>query len=653
MKNRNSQTYGTCIALVAIAVMFLSQQAQAITTILWNNGADWNSGWTGGVAPTSAQAAVFTATPTTQPYLGASSTTGIVQFLTTSGVVIDGVAGAILNIAGNGANGSAGNGSIYSTNATGTNTFKTPINFVSTANAPLVKQVTGGTLILNGIISSSALINMALGSTGNNGTYVFNGVNTYTGTTSFGTGGGSVYTMGNKKAFGESVLNFNGNNLMYVGASTTLTGADAVTNAIRFSGNQAGFGGTNAMEFTGNIDLGGAARTMNIATQGGGLTLGGVISNDGGLGMNYALTSGATLRLTGTNTYTGETRIETQAADAFVEVTSIGSTTTPGALGQGAVLKLGKTASTYSGNLRYLGSGETSDKVLTFISNSGGATFDASGSGALILNGSMNNTTAANKTVTFTGTNADRNTYSGALVDNTTFKTSILKTGAGTWVLSGTSSSTGNTSVRAGKLVIAGSVAGSALTTATSTGILMGTGLVGALTIQDGGVVAPGDGSTPGTLTGGIGTFQNLGALSLQLKNDASGTAGTDWSKLALSNLVIQSGTTADPTDVAAHGFTLKLNTFGTDGSTWDAGVSHVWTNFLTTTGGISNFLTDRFSFDTTGFHNADQTGTFSVQLNNNNLDLLYTVPEPGTWAMLLGGVGMLTFWQRSRRRNS
>jgi len=42
----------------------------------------------------------------------------------------------------------------------------------------------------------------------------------------------------------------------------------------------------------------------------------------------------------------------------------------------------------------------------------------------------------------------------------------------------------------------------------------------------------------------------------------------------------------------------------------------------------------------------ADNTG-------NGNDVVLYAVPEPSTWAMMISGLGLLSFWQRSRRKSA
>ena len=42
---------------------------------------------------------------------------------------------------------------------------------------------------------------------------------------------------------------------------------------------------------------------------------------------------------------------------------------------------------------------------------------------------------------------------------------------------------------------------------------------------------------------------------------------------------------------------------------------------------------------------------TFEADANGDDVALLAEVPEPGTWAMMLAGMGMLVVLQRRRRR--
>jgi autotransporter-associated beta strand protein len=93
-----------------------------------------------------------------------------------------------------------------------------------------------------------------------------------------------------------------------------------------------------------------------------------------------------------------------------------------------------------AGGLIYTGSGHTSDRVINLSGTSGGATIDASGTGALVLTSAMTATGIGSKTLTLTGSNSASNTIGGAIVNNSTVGTTTLSasfiSGAGTVVLS-------------------------------------------------------------------------------------------------------------------------------------------------------------------------------------------------------------------------
>jgi hypothetical protein len=57
--------------------------------------------------------------------------------------------------------------------------------------------------------------------------------------------------------------------------------------------------------------------------------------------------------------------------------------------------------------------------------------------------------------------------------------------------------------------------------------------------------------------------------------------------------------------------------------------------------------LAQRTAISGVGFGSNGASGTFSNFILSNNI---VAVPEPSTWAMVLGGFGMLIFFQRMRR---
>ena len=80
---------------------------------------------------------------------------------------------------------------------------------------------------------------------------------------------------------------------------------------------------------------------------------------------------------------------------------------------------------------------------------------DQSGTGALLFAGSVTATGAGSKTLTLQGSSAGTGEISGVISNNTTTnKTSLLKQGTGKWILSGTNTYSGGTTLAQGTLVL-------------------------------------------------------------------------------------------------------------------------------------------------------------------------------------------------------
>jgi autotransporter-associated beta strand protein len=216
-------------------------------------------------------------------------------------------------------------------------------------------------------------------------------------------------------------------------------------------------------------------------------TMTGVLSGTGvmvkeGLGL---------LIFAGPNTYTGQTRIQ----KGTLSVASIGSVNgaasnlgQPSSAANGLVI-IGNAANT--GTLLYTGSGETSDRTIMVGTNSatpavgdtGGATIQNDGTGTLVFNAAtfnIQNTgviASSPRVLTLTGSNVGSNTIQGVIQDNTvgvsgTAAVAVVKSGVGTWVLSGANTYSWTTVVSNGTLA-----AGNSLAFSTNLVILAGGGL--------------------------------------------------------------------------------------------------------------------------------------------------------------------------------
>ncbi|MEA3213221.1 MAG: hypothetical protein QOE70_6278 [Chthoniobacter sp.] len=276
---------------------------------------------------------------------------------------------------------------------------------------------------------------------------------------------------------------------------------------------------------------------------------------------------------------------------------------------------------------------------------SGGATYlIQSDAGTLNLTNTIAANAPSDRNLTLQG--AGNGLVSGA-IQNGNKVVSLTKAGIGVWTLSVTNSYTGSTVINGGKLLVNGSISGSA-TTVNSGGTLGGTGAVGTVTINAGGTLAPG--ASIESLGSGSNIWKGGGALELEVSTDGStGTAGSQWDLLAITGGLDLS----DPT--TANKFTIKLFSMSNATTTgllasWNANLNHTWAGFVTTTTGITGFDATKFTVDASGFQNATNGGTFALLQSGNNLNLRFTaVPEPDFAAMMLAGFGAMMALQRRR----
>jgi autotransporter-associated beta strand protein len=133
-------------------------------------------------------------------------------------------------------------------------------------------------------------------------------------------------------------------------------------------------------------------------------------------------------------------------------------------LGTGtSAIRLGQT--TTSGVLEFTGSGNTTISRLMRVGNgasagqTGNATITNNGVGVLTFSNAtfneVGNTAAGvNRSLTLGGTNAGNNTISGVIANNAPGLVSVIKEGAGKWILAGANTYSGDTTVNAGSLQI-------------------------------------------------------------------------------------------------------------------------------------------------------------------------------------------------------
>lgn len=473
---------------------------------------------------------------------------------------------------------------------------------------------------LPGVISGSTGVGLSFSGTGTS--VVGNASNTFDGP--FTVTGGEVF--------------FNGNAALGTGTAIILDGGRITSGTVSTSGaGTAGALTAASIASSKTIFVGGSAGTA-IGVQGsaGVLSFDGVIADKAGSAGSWAKAGGGRITLGGVSTYTGSTAINNGTLQLSTGSDRLPTTT---------VVWLGQAASSNLGTLDLNGNGQQIAGLASVSgNNAGGSTNSVTSSGAATLTINV-----ASGTFTYSdGSAGNSGAISGAI--------SVVKNGAGTQIFGGGNSYTGSTTVNAGLLRINGSQTGNGSVTVAggelkvngslgtsavtlNGGLLSGSGTTGAVTVNTGATLSPGN--SPGTLTTGAVTLNGGGNYNWQLY-DANGVAGTGWDFISSSGALTVNATSGSPFSVNL--WTLSGTSPETSGNAinFNAAGDKTWT-IGTFAGGISGTTAGWYTISTgstngtTGFANSFAGGSFALVTSGSNLNLVYTAPVLTNYDFIAG----------------
>jgi autotransporter-associated beta strand protein len=359
-------------------------------------------------------------------------------------------------------------------------------------------QLTGGTLASTALVSASTTFDMQAGTV--------NGVLAGTGQLQKSTAGTVTLSAANSYTGGTVI---SGGTLALTGAGTL----GATTNATAISG--------------GTLDLGTSTQTQASLGQSGGTVQNGTMNVGSYLLAGGTLASTAFVSASTTFDMQAGTVNGVLAGPGQLQKSTAGAATLTGTNSYtGATLISG-------GTLALTGTGSIANSSQVNLTNAA-ATFDISGTsaGATITTlAGVANSHVALGAQTLTLSNGSTS-YAGIIQG-----TGGLATTGGTQTLTGANTYTGATTINGGTLVVNGSIVSSPFTTVNNGGTLAGVGAVSAVTVNGGGIFAPGSlGSTGGMTVVGNLTFEpgstyrvqvTPAAASLAIVNGTALLAGT------------------------------------------------------------------------------------------------------------------------------
>ncbi|HEX8295091.1 MAG TPA: autotransporter-associated beta strand repeat-containing protein, partial [Chthoniobacteraceae bacterium] len=369
----------------------------------WNTAGNWTTAVPNGQDVTAKFGNKITAPSTVT--LDGNKTLGVLEFGSANSYTIAQGTSGTLTL-------SKASGNAAIDNTSGSHTISAPVNLASSTVATVFDAV--DSLTISGSVSgANALTKSGLG------TLVLAASNSYA--------GGTALTAGTLQIKTTDALSTG--SLAVTGVATLQLGADNLTPA-------------------NSIVLSPIAATID--TQANTATLSGAVSGDGALNK---IGSGK-LVLTAANTYTGATTI----SGGILSVPSLADGGLPSPVGQSSNAATNLVLN--GGTLEYTGADSTTDRLFRLGTGGGGISSTGAGAvqflntGAITLAGS--NTA---RTLTLSGTNTGTNILAATLGNNGTGATSLVKSGPGTWVLSGENTFNGSTVITGGILTLQNSLA--------------------------------------------------------------------------------------------------------------------------------------------------------------------------------------------------